>query len=98
VSEQSPDLRPVPLEPAESVELAEVRALAPATRPSLPASAATVAATGFVAGVATAAVMRRRSTRKLARRRGKGGRRVLDALPVVGTRSFLVDVHLIGRE
>jgi hypothetical protein len=94
MSQGAPDLRPVPL---ESVEVAEVRALPPAITQPRPANAVTVAATSFVVGVATAAVVRRRSARKLARRRGKGGR-LIDALPVVGSRSFLVDVHLLGRE
>jgi hypothetical protein len=57
--------------------------------------AAAVAATGFVAGAATLALVRRHSARKLAR--GRGPRRALDALPIVGSRSFLVDVHLIGK-
>ncbi|MEA2391875.1 MAG: hypothetical protein QOK31_1984 [Solirubrobacteraceae bacterium] len=96
MSDPAPDLRPVPLEPVEGVEVAEVRALPPAIRSPVPSSAMTVAATSFVAGVATAAVMRRRSARKLARRGRRG--RLMDALPVVGSRSFLVDVHLLGRE
>ena len=74
--------------------LSEVRAVDRAS-PVLPAvQAAAVAATGFVAGAATLALVRRHATRKLARvssRRGVGG------LPIVGTRSFLVDVHLIAK-
>ncbi|MGI9184589.1 MAG: hypothetical protein ACR2GZ_06425 [Solirubrobacteraceae bacterium] len=75
--------------------LAEVRPLeriAPAALPAVQAAAA--AATGFVAGAATLALVRRHSARKLAgvtSRRGAGG------LPIVGTRSFLVDVHLIAK-
>lgn len=76
--------------------LAEVRALEPAAPAALPAvQAAAVAATGFVAGAATLALVRRHSARKLARARTQ--RRVIDALPIVGTRSFLVDVHLIAK-
>ncbi len=42
--------------------LAEVRPIEPATRPALPAvQAAAVAATGFVAGAATVALVRRHS-------------------------------------
>jgi hypothetical protein len=62
----------------------------------LPAvQAAAVAATSFVAGAATVALVRRHSARKLARRRAP--RRALDGLPIVGSRSFLVDVHLIAK-
>jgi hypothetical protein len=76
--------------------LAEVRAIEPATHSSLPAvQAAAAAATGFVAGAATLALVRRHSARKLARRGFRS--RALDALPIVGSRSFLVDVHLIAK-
>ncbi len=96
--EQQPEL----LEPEETVDgvpvlVAEVRALEPARR-ALPATrAAAVAATGFVAGAATVVAIHRRATRKPAggsRRRKRGG----EALNVVGTRSFLLDLHLLGRE
>lgn len=92
----APDLRPVPAEPVESVEVAEVRAL-PLARPAPMANvrAMTVAGAGFAAGVVATAVLRRRSTRRVSRRgRGKGS----GGLPVVGSRSFLVDVHLLGRD
>jgi hypothetical protein len=76
--------------------LAEVRAIQSHSPTSLPAvQAAAVAATGFVAGAATLALVRRHTARKLARSRGP--RRALDALPIVGSRSFLVDVHLIAK-
>ncbi|HTU95084.1 MAG TPA: hypothetical protein VMF14_04525 [Solirubrobacteraceae bacterium] len=76
--------------------LAEVRAVQSHSPASLPAvQAAAVAATGFVAGAATLALVRRHSARKLARTRQP--RRALDALPIVGSRSFLVDVHLIAK-
>jgi len=76
--------------------LAEVRAIAAPSPVSLPAvQAAAVAATGFVAGAATLALVRRHSARKLARARPS--RRALEALPIVGSRSFLVDVHLIAK-
>jgi hypothetical protein len=93
---------PVPAaETAETVEavpvLAEVRAIQSHSPVALPAvQAAAVAATGFVAGAATLALVRRHSARKLARR--SPPRRALDALPIVGSRSFLVDVHLIARD
>lgn len=75
--------------------ISELRAIEPAPSPALPAvQAAAVAATGFVAGAATLALMRRHATRKLAR---SGLRRGVDALPIVGTRSFLIDIHLIAK-
>jgi hypothetical protein len=77
--------------------LAEVRTLEPTPVASIPAvQAAAAAATGFVAGAATIALLRRHTARRLARaqlrqRRAPGG------LPIAGTRSFLVDVHLIAK-
>ncbi len=53
--------------------------------------AAGVAATTFVAGAGLAAVLRGRGRRKAARRFRRGRR----DLPIVATRSFLVDVHLL---
>jgi len=68
-----------------------VGAIEPA-RPALPpvAVAAGVAATGFAAGMATVAVVRHRRVRKATRRRNKMLGRV------VASRSFLVDVHVLG--
>ncbi len=79
--------------------LAEVRPLEPAAPTVLPAvQAAAVAATGFVAGAATLALVRRHSARKLDRRRMLAQRRRgTEALPILATRSFLVDVHLIAK-
>jgi hypothetical protein len=78
--------------------LADVRAIEPASRATLPAvQAAAAAATGFVAGAATIALVRRHSTRKLARTQRKAPKRPMDMLPIVGSRTFLVDVHLIGK-
>jgi hypothetical protein len=68
--------------------------------PSLPTvQAAAVAATGFIAGAATMALVRRRSARKLARARAANGgrRRSVAALPVVASRTFLIDVHVLGK-
>ncbi len=64
------------------------------TRTTVPArQAAALAATGFVAGAATAAVVSRRRSR-LSRRRRKVG-----ALgQIVSSNSFLVDVHLLRRD
>jgi hypothetical protein len=79
--------------------VAEVRAIERVSPASLPAvQAAAAAATGFVAGAATLALVRRHAARKSARS-GKGGpRRAVDLLPIVGSRSFLVDVHVIGKQ
>ena len=77
--------------------LAEVRAIEPAATPALPAvQAAAAAATGFVAGAATIALVRRHTARKLARSRGRQ-RRGGEGLAIVASRSFLVDVHLIAK-
>ena len=93
------ELAAIDAEVEETVEgvpvLAEARPLAP-TPGALPAvQAAAVAATGFVAGAATLALVRRHSARKLARR--SMPRRAMDALPIVGSRSFIVDVHLLAK-
>jgi hypothetical protein len=75
--------------------LAEPRAVEPlAARPAV--QAAVVAATSFVAGAATIAVMRRRGARKALRRR-KRSTRAGEVLEIVSSRSFLVDVHLVNR-
>lgn len=79
---------------------AEVRALERAVpRRQLPAVQATaVAVTGFVAGAATVVAISRHVSRRPGRlpRRGKrdAGPEVMS---VLGTRSFLLDVHLLGR-
>jgi hypothetical protein len=99
-----PDEQPValtgPVDAEETIDavpvLAEVRTIQTASPVSLPAvQAAAAVATGFVAGAATLALVRRHSARKLARTRLP--RRAIDALPIVGSRSFLVDVHLIAK-
>jgi hypothetical protein len=58
-----------------------------------PAVVQTVAVVGasMVAGAATVAIVHRRRTRRLARRR----RKML--APVLASRSFLVDVHVLGE-
>ena len=79
--------------------LAEVRTVERGSPASLPAvQAAAAAATGFVAGAATVALVRRRHARKLARTGRGGPRRAVEMLPIVGSRSFLVDVHVIGKQ
>lgn len=65
---------------------------APAGALSVPSvQAAALAATGFVAGAATVAVVKRHRSKKAAKKR-KG------ALgEIVGSNSFLIDVHLLKR-
>jgi hypothetical protein len=86
------------LEDEETVDglpvLADVRPIERVVPAALPAvQAAAAAATGFVAGAATIALVKRHSARKLARAQ----RRPIDMLPIVGSRTFLVDVHLIAK-
>ena len=72
-------------------------AIEPAVPVLVPArQAAALAATGFVAGAATVAVVHRRRTRVPRRRRkakAKGG-----IGEIVASNSFLVDVHLLRRD
>ena len=78
--------------------VAEVRTIERAPTAALPAvQAAAAAATGFVAGAATLALVRRRAARKRAARSARGSRRPGDLLPIAATRSFLVDVHVIAK-
>ncbi len=72
-----------------------VRSVAPATQ------AMVVAASGFVAGAAVVGLAVRRrggAVRGPARRRGarQTGKRRGETVKIVGTRSLLVDVHLLG--
>ena len=66
-------------------------------RPQVPARhAAALAATSFVAGAATVAVVNRRRGRLGPRRRRR--RRAGPLGEIVASNSFLVDVHLIRRD
>jgi hypothetical protein len=58
--------------------------------------AAAVGVTAFAAGAATVAVVRHRRGKKAGRR--ALGRRTKAGDNVLGTRSFLVDVHFLGRD
>jgi len=79
--------------------LAEVRPIERVQSAALPAmQAAAAAATGFVAGAATVALVKRRSARKLARTQRHSPRRPVEMLPVFASRTFLVDVHLLARD
>ena len=55
--------------------------------------AAAVAATSFAAGVVTVAAVR---AGRSVRARRKARRRARQMAPVLATRSFLIDVHLLG--
>jgi hypothetical protein len=78
--------------------LAEVRTVERAAPAALPAvQVAAVAATGFVAGAATVALVKRRAARKVARNSRAGSRRAVDLLPIAASRSFLVDVHVLAK-
>jgi hypothetical protein len=79
--------------------LAEVRTVERVVPAALPAvQVAAVAATGFVAGAATVALVKRRAARKMVRNGRGGSRRAVDLLPIAASRSFLVDVHVIGKQ
>ncbi len=88
------------LGPEETVDgipvLAGVHAIeaAPSSLPAVQAAAAL--ATGFVAGAATLALVRRFAARRVVSA-GLRSRRGADGLSIVGSRSFLVDVHLIAK-
>jgi hypothetical protein len=77
----------------EIVVLDEPRVLEPQRAPLSPVLVQTAAAMGLsmVAGATAVALVHRRRTRRLARR----GRRVV--APVVASRSFLIDVHVLGE-
>jgi hypothetical protein len=84
----------------EVVDGLPVPAAPTVVEPALPApvparQAAALAATGFVAGAATVAVVHRRRGRVSRRRRKKvkGG-----IGEIVSSNSFLVDVHLLRRD
>jgi hypothetical protein len=78
--------------------LAEVRTLERASAGALPAvQAAAAVATGFVAGAATIVLVKRHGGRRSARLSRSAPRRAVDMLPIVGSRTFLVDIHLIGK-
>lgn len=81
--------------------LAEVRALERPSAGVLPAAqAVALAATSFVAGVATLALVRRHGARKelqrIARRAPRRGRGA-EALEVVASQRLLVDIHLLHK-
>jgi hypothetical protein len=85
------------VEPGEAIALVESVRLIEPIRVGPPAivQAAAVAATGFVAGAATAAVLgRRRARQSLGAPRSK---RSLPAQPTISSQTFLVHVHTLRR-
>jgi hypothetical protein len=87
-----------------SEELPAIADLTPLDHPSAAAvpavQAAALAATGFVAGAAAAALVRRRSARRLGRSKANGrmgARRSGEGLPVISTHTYLVRVQVLGR-
>ncbi|MGC2373021.1 MAG: hypothetical protein WA484_04010 [Solirubrobacteraceae bacterium] len=86
------DALPV-LTPEPSSRELSPRSLAPTVQ------AAAVAAGGFVAGAVVVGVLGHRHKRTLAapaRGRGRGKRGAREIVEIVGSRSLLVDVHLLG--
>src|SRR5438132_1041182 len=79
-------------------EVRPVERLSPAALPAVQAAAA--AATGFVAGAATIALVRRHRAKKQARparAQRRVQRRPVEMLPIVASRTFLVDVHVLAK-
>jgi hypothetical protein len=77
--------------------VAEPHVIEPARPIAVPArQAAALAATGFVAGAATVAVVQHRRARVGSRRRRR--RKASGLGEIVASNSFLVDVHLLRRD
>ena len=76
----------------------EARAIEPVQQPALPAPVVRAAAGGALVGAATFVllrILRRPARRRAALRLGRGRRG--RGLEVTGSRSFLVDVHMLKR-
>jgi hypothetical protein len=77
--------------------IAEVRPVEVASAGTLGAvQTAAAAATGFLAGAATLVLMQRLASRRLARQ-PMGVRRGYEFMPVVSSRTYIVDVHTIAK-
>jgi hypothetical protein len=79
--------------------LVDVRTVTPATTSVIGAAqAVVVAATSFAAGAATLALVRRHGARKqLKRAASRPARRGGEALEIVASRRFMVDIHLLDK-
>jgi hypothetical protein len=86
IDDEAPEVDALPV-------LAEATVIEPARPAPVAMQAAVVAATSFVAGVATIAVVRSHPLRRLR----MGRRRRRDLGRIVASRSFLVDVHILGN-
>jgi hypothetical protein len=85
-------------EVVDGVPVLREEAPVPATRPSaapVAVQAAAVAGASFVAGAGIVALVKGRRARKSAFKLGRG--RKAQKLEIVGSRSFLVDVHVLDR-
>ena len=85
-------------EVVDGVPVLREEAPVPATRPSaapVAVQAAAVAGASFVAGVGLVALVKGRRARKSTFKLGRG--RKANKLEIVGSRSFLVDVHVLDR-
>ena len=88
------------LEPASLPAAGPVRVLEPTRRllPALPISRALVVASGgFVAGLVALVSLRALRTRRRLRGLHRGKDKQLVTRRIVGKRSFLIDVHLLGK-
>jgi hypothetical protein len=96
----SRSMTPEDFQDEEVVDGLPVPATPAVVEPALPApvparQAAALAATGFVAGAATVAVVHRRRNRGPRRKRKKQKNGLGE---IVASNSFLVDVHLLRRD
>ena len=82
----------LPVVAEDGVDRGAVRRRARSQCPRVQAAA--LAATGFVAGACTVAVVKRHRTKKAAKKRKKSG----PLGEIVGSNSFLIDVHLLRRD
>jgi hypothetical protein len=85
------------LQAGELPAIAHVRALVRPGAAAVPVvQAAVLAASGFVAGAAAAALVRRRG-RRPGRSTRLAGRRSPEGLPVISTHTYLISVQVLGR-
>ena len=85
-------------EVVDGVPVLREEAPVPATRPSaapVAVQAAAVAGASFVAGAGIVALVKGRRARRSTLKLGRG--RKANKLDIVGSRSFLVDVHVLDR-
>ena len=100
MSEPPADQLPAALESDVGEELvyAEVRPLPARFTPRPAVQTAAVAVTGFVAGAATLALVRRGAAARRPAARPVRPRSTPGGLPILSSRRYLVDVHVLGNE